>query len=106
MFVPAAKPLNLEESLLWCEMKSPRLGGEEQALGGFLPPLLPQALPGWRTGMLPGRGGMHVGWWAGGSDLLAGANKMNVPFLDACDEKTDARGQLRRKDITFLLGCR
>lgn len=64
------------------------------------------ALLGWRAGMLPGHGGMHKRWWAEGSELLVRANEMDIPFLDARDEKnTDAPEHLCRKPITFLLGC-
>lgn len=38
--------------------------------------------------MLPGHGGTHVGRWAEGSELLVMAKEMDMPFLDACDEKT------------------
>ena len=86
--------------------EKPSLGRRGTGTGSLLATPPAPALPGWRTGMLPGRGGMHMGRWAAGSELLAGANEMSVPFLDACDEKTDARGHLRRKDITVLLGRR
>lgn len=45
------------------------------------------ALPGWRTGMLPGHGCRHKRWRAEGSELLVRANETDIPFLDAWDEK-------------------
>lgn len=38
--------------------------------------------------MLPGHGCRHKKWWAEGSEPLVRANKTDIPFLDAWDEKT------------------